>query len=169
MSQEAEYSWRQIAREEFPLVREMMRSIVAEEAFYTLPAHASDEDCMAYWFGGQRNETWLLEENGRVVGSYYLRANHFELGGHIANAGYMVSSHTRNKGVGRLLGEHSINRARECGFRGIQFNFVVATNTVAVKLWQSLGFSIIGTIPGGFHYRHQRYDDAYIMFKDLRI
>lgn len=145
----------------------MLRETLAAEAYYTLLASADDEECKAYWFGGKDNEVWALEENGQILGAFYLRANHFGLGSHIANAGYMVAPAARGQGIGRVMGEYSLQRAKERGFRGIQFNFVVSTNAVAVNLWKSLGFSVIGTIPGGFHYKQQRYDDAYIMFKDL--
>lgn len=162
-------TWRLLPPEEAAPIREMLRDIIADEAFFTLPAHASDADIEAYWFGGIDNEVWVLEEEGRILGSFYLRRNHFELGGHIANAGYITAPHAKGRGIGRVLGQQSILRAKERGLRGIQFNFVVSTNTVAVNLWKSLGFEVIGTIPGGFHYQHQRYDDAYVMFKDLTV
>lgn len=160
-------TWRKLPREEWRAVRPLLLAAIAEEAYFTLPADASDEDIQAYWFGGIDNEVWVLEEEGEILGSYYLRRNHFALGGHVANAGYVTAPHAKGRGIGRILGERSIQRATERGFRGMQFNFVVSTNTVAVNLWKSLGFSVIGTIPGGFHHKHQRYDDAYVMFRSL--
>jgi ribosomal protein S18 acetylase RimI-like enzyme len=102
-----------------------------------------------------------------VLGSYYQRPNHYGLGAHIANGGYIVSHDVRGKGIGRMLGEHSLIRARERGYVAMQFNFVVSTNSVAIALWKSLGFSIIGTIPDAYHYQQQRYVDAYIMYARL--
>lgn len=162
-----EYHWRQLTVADYPLVEPLLRASIAEEAYFTLAADATDDEVKTYWFGGIENEFWVLEEQGVILGGFYQRRNHFGLGSHIANGGYVVSPLAKGRGIGRLLGEYSLVRAKERGFRGIQFNFVVSTNTVAVNLWKSLGFSIIGTIPGGFHYKRQRYDDAYVMFKDL--
>ncbi len=167
LAQQAE-QWQQIRREDYSLLRETMRGIIAEEAYYTLPANASDDDCMDYWFGGRDCEVWTLRENDVFCGSYYLRKNHYELGEHIANAGYMVAPGMHGKGIGKRLALQSVVRAKERGFHGIQFNFVVSTNAPAVHAWQQLGWQIIGTVPGGFHLKHEQYVDAYIMFKDLR-
>lgn len=144
-----------------------MRAVVMEECYFTLPAQASDEDCADYWFGGRGCEVWVLEENGQFLGSYYLRQNHYELGEHIANAGYLVPESARGRGIGRMLAEKSIERAKERGFRAIQFNFVISTNAPAMHLWEELGWRIIGTVPGGYHEKHARYVDAHIMLKEL--
>lgn len=159
--------WRLLTSDDFALVEPLIRATVQSETFLASFADAPDEELKAYLFGGIENEFWALEEDGQILGGYYQRRNHYGLGGHIANGGYIVSSAAKGRGLGRLLAERSIERARERGFRGIQFNFVVATNTVAVNLWRSLGFVVIGTIPNGYHYKRERYDDAFIMFKDL--
>lgn len=166
-AQPVSYNWKQLTVADYRLVEDLLRANIADEAYFTLRADAPEEELKAYWFGGVENEVWVLEEGGEVLGSFYQRCNHFGLGKHVANGGYVVSPAAKGRGIGRLLGEKSIERARERGFRGIQFNFVVSTNTVAVNLWKSLGFRVIGTIPGGFHYKRQRYDDAYIMFRDM--
>ena len=158
---------RQITQDDFESVEPILRKQIEAEVYYVLPKDFSKEDLLNYWFRGPNNEAWIAEENGEILGSYYQRANYIGLGSHIANGGYVVSHNAKGKGIGRLLGEASIKRAKERGFRGIQFNFVVATNNVAVTLWRSLGFIVIGTIPSGFHYKQERYDDAFIMFKDL--
>lgn len=163
------FSWRKISPEEFPLVRDILKTTIAAEEFFTLPADAPDEDVFAYWFSGLANEVWVVEENGIILGSFYQRSNHFGLGGHIANGGYAVAPAGRGKGIGRMLGEYSLNRARERGFRGMQFNFVVSCNTVAVRLWKSLGFEVVGVLPKAYHLRRAEYVDAYVMFKDLTI
>lgn len=160
-------NWRKLTVADYALVEPFIRANVEAEAFFTPARNASDDELKAYWFGGIENEFWALEENGVILGGFYQRCNQMGLGSHIANGGYVVSPAAKGRGVGRILGERSVERARERGFRGIQFNFVVATNTVAVKLWRSLGFIIIGSIPGGYHYKQERYDDAFIMFKDL--
>lgn len=160
-------SWRLLAAEDFVLVAPMLRAAVADETWLTPFADAPDAEVQAYWFGGLENEFWALEEDGVIVGGFYQRCNQGGLGRHIANGGYVVAPEAKGRGFGRVLAERSIERARERGFRGMQFNFVVATNAVAVHLWKEFGFETIGTIPAAYHYKRQRYDNAYIMFKDL--
>lgn len=162
-----DYRWRQLTVADYALVEPILRANLAEEAYFTLAADATDEEVKAYWFGGIDNEFWALERHGEILGGFYQRRNHYGLGGHIANGGYVVSPSAKGGGIGRILGERSIERGKERGFRGIQFNFVVSTNTVAVNLWKSLGFVIVGTLPKAFHYKRRRYDDAYVMFREL--
>jgi ribosomal protein S18 acetylase RimI-like enzyme len=162
-------TFRTLSPSEFPLIEPIFRAAIEAEESLVPARDASEDICMSYWFGDKpEGEVWVLEENGKILGSYYQRPNHYGLGGHIANGGYVVCPTARGKGVGRKLGEHSVVRAKERGYHGMQFNFVVSTNTVAVELWKSLGFGIIGTIPGGYHRKQRDYVDAYIMYQDLR-
>lgn len=161
-------AFRTISQAEYPLIAPIVKAAVEAEEFITLPHDAPDEDCIAYFFGGVKgSEVWIYEEDSMVLGCYYQRPNHYQLGGHVANGGYLVSPNARGKGVGRKLGEHSIARATEQGYHALQFNFVVSTNEVAVTLWKSLGFAIIGTIPQGYHRKQTDYVDAYIMHRSL--
>ena len=98
---------------------------------------------------------------------YKLRANTIGLGAHVANASFMVDSSIRGKGIGRAMGLHCLDQARRDGFKSMQFNFVVSTNTPAVTLWQSLGFQIVGTLPGAFKHMQRGYVDAYVMYRSL--
>lgn len=153
--------------DDYSLLEPIFRAALAEERFLLPAADSTDDEVKAYWFGGVNNEFWALEENGEILGGFYQRCNHGGLGNHVANGGYVIAPHAKGRGLGRTLGEYSLQRARERGFHGMQFNFVVANNTVALTLWKSLGFSVIGTIPNGYHYQRTRYEDAYIMYKDL--
>jgi L-amino acid N-acyltransferase YncA len=119
-----------------------------------------------YWFAPER-VGFVAELNGEIVGGYTVRPNFVDLASHIANASYIVSPNHQGKGVGRHLGMHSIAKAKELGYRGMQFNLVVSTNTPAVNLWKSLGFEVIATIPGGFKHHKHGYVDHYIMFRSL--
>jgi ribosomal protein S18 acetylase RimI-like enzyme len=124
-------------------------------------------------------EQWMLsaparvfvavnEAKGAVVGSSFVKPNQPGLGGHVANAAFMVASSAAGQGVGRALAEHAIEWARQAGFSAMQFNFVVSTNTRAIALWKNLGFSILGTIPEAF--QHQglgRKVDALVMHRFL--
>ena len=108
------------------------------------------------------------EQNGAIVGSSFVRPNQPGLGGHVANAAFMVATDAAGQGVGRALGEHAIEWARQAGFAAMQFNFVVSTNMRAIALWKHLGFSIVGTIPQAF--QHQglgRKVDAFVMHRFL--
>ncbi len=118
-----------------------------------------------------REPVWgAVDADGTVLGFAHIHPNGFGRTGHIANCGYAVDGTTRGMGIGKALVAKSIDVAREMGFKGIQFNAVVATNTVAVKLYESFGFSIIGTIPGGFRLGNNdtpTYVDRHIMYLEL--
>jgi len=119
-----------------------------------------------YWFSNPSN-CCVYEDHGQVLGSYVLKPNVADRGNHIANAGYMVHQSAKGKGIGRKLALHSIDFAKKQRYLGIQFNVVVETNTPAINLWKSVGFSIIGTIPGAFRVGPGDYVDLHVMYKKL--
>ena len=120
-------------------------------------------------------ETWLhhatavvvARREGVVAGAYYLKPNQPGLGSHVANAAFMVLPLARGLGLGRRMGEHCLAEARRLGFLSMQFNFVVATNEGAVRLWKQLGFTIVGTLPQVFRHPTRGRVDAYVMFRHL--
>lgn len=128
---------------------------------YTVPFN----ECSAYWFA-ESHEVFVYEENGQILGTYFLQANQRAGGAHVANCGYITAQQASGRGIARAMCLHSIERAKQRGFRAMQFNFVVSTNTRAVKLWQSLGFSIVGTLPKAFLHPTLGYVDAFVMFND---
>lgn len=132
---------------------------------YPLPRDMSQQDALDYWFGAG-HEVFVADESG-IAGTYYLRANQRGGGAHVANCGYMVAPHARGRGVGRLMCEHSLDRARQRGFRAMQFNFVVSTNDSAVRLWQACGFTIVGRLPRAFDHPSHGPVDALVMFRTL--
>ncbi len=133
---------------------------------YPIPRDVSRLDALAYWRSpGQ--EVFVAEDGGAILGTYYLRANTRGGGAHVANCGYMVAPEAYGRGIARAMCEHSLARARERGFRAMQFNFVIASNERAVKLWQSCGFKIVGTLPGAFAHPARGFVDAYVMFREL--
>jgi L-amino acid N-acyltransferase YncA len=107
----------------------------------------------------------VLEE--RVVGGYVLRANQPGRGSHVANASYLVAADARGRGIGKMIGEHSLAEAKRLGFSAIQFNAVVSTNTNAIALWQRLGFKIIGTVPQAFRHEDGERTDLHVMHRLL--
>jgi 8-oxo-dGTP pyrophosphatase MutT (NUDIX family) len=88
-------------------------------------------------------------------------------GSHVANASFMVDPRWQDRGVGRKLAQHCLHEAWARGYLAMQFNFVVSTNTRAVRLWESLGFNIVGTLPKVFRHRQLGDVDAYVMFRPL--
>ena len=106
-------------------------------------------------------------DDGKIVGTFWIKANQPGLGSHVANAAYMVSPDAGGKGIGRQMAEFSLKEARRFGFTAMQFNFVVKGNAVAVKLWQSVGFEIIGEIPDAFDHHREGFTNAYIMYRKL--
>jgi ribosomal protein S18 acetylase RimI-like enzyme len=133
---------------------------------YALPRGMSEAEALAYWMGPDR-ETFVAEEGGSIVGTYYLRANQPGGGAHVANCGYVTATDARGRGVARGMCTHSLHAARERGYRAMQFNFVIATNEPAIGLWQSLGFEIVGRLPGAFLHPSLGYVDALVLFRAL--
>jgi ribosomal protein S18 acetylase RimI-like enzyme len=133
---------------------------------YAVPTDLTDSEAFAYWFD-QRHEVFVADDAGAIVGTYYLMANQGGNGAHVANCGYMTAQEAQGKGVARAMCTHSLARARDRGFRAMQFNHVVSTNARAIALWQSLGFSIVGTLPGAFRHPVEGYVDSYVMFRAL--
>jgi ribosomal protein S18 acetylase RimI-like enzyme len=133
---------------------------------YTLPRDISRDRALAYWQGDD-HEVFVAETAGRILGTYFLRANQRGGGDHVANCGYMTSQAAQGRGVARAMLEHSLARARTRGFLAMQFNFVVSSNVRAVKTWQAYGFEIVGRLPSAFKHPAQGLVDALVMYKDL--
>jgi GNAT superfamily N-acetyltransferase len=140
--------------------------VIEGGATYVFDDTMSREEFIDYWCNAH-NKTFVAVENDTVLGSYFMKPNYPGRGAHTANCGYIVNPHTRGKGVGRALGLHSIQTGHDLAYRSIQFNFVVSTNQAAVRLWESLGFRIIGTTPGGFRHKDLGFVDSYMMFQEL--
>jgi L-amino acid N-acyltransferase YncA len=133
---------------------------------YALDRNLGQADALAYWMGPDR-ETFVAEENGLILGTYYIRPNQAGGGRHVCNCGYMTDTAAGGRGVARQMHEHSLVYARSKGFRAMQFNFVISSNERAVRLWQSLGFEIVGRLPDAFLHPSRGYVDALIMFRVL--
>ena len=133
---------------------------------YAFDPQMPREEALAYWFRADTH-TYIAEENDSVVGTYILRPNQSGPGSHVANAAFMVARDAEGAGVGRRMAEHCLTEARRMGFRGMQFNFVVSTNTRAIHLWNQLGFKIVGTLPGAFRHPEKGFVDVYVMYRSL--
>jgi L-amino acid N-acyltransferase YncA len=145
----------------------IFHEVMAAGDTYALDPNMSREDALAYWFA-PRTHTYVAKQPAmEVAGTYILRPNQSGGGSHIANAAFMVSANARERGIGRAMAEHCLSEARRLGFRAMQFNFVISTNTPAIKLWQELGFDIVGTLPGAFRHPDKGYIDVYVMYRSL--
>ncbi len=144
----------------------IFREIVAAGDTYALDPNMSREEALAYWFRDDTH-TYVAEKNGGIVGTYILRPNQSGPGSHVANAAFMVASDAQSSGVGRRMAEHCLSEAHRMGFRAMQFNFVVSTNTAAIHLWKQLRFKIVGALPGAFRHPEKGYVDVYVMFRLL--
>jgi ribosomal protein S18 acetylase RimI-like enzyme len=146
----------------WPIIEEVAEG----EDTYALPGKLSREEALKLWTEpGRRVYAALF--NDEICGTYYLRPNQPGPGDHVANAGFMVPSKSRGAGVARLMGEHALAEAKRLGYRSMQFNFVVSTNTPAIRLWRSLGFEVVGTLPNAFRHRQIGLVDAYVMYREL--
>ncbi|WP_449395518.1 N-acetyltransferase family protein [Devosia riboflavina] len=133
---------------------------------YAIDSDLTDEQMRDYWFL-PAHEVFVAEDEGVILGTYYLQANQRGGGAHVANCGYMVSPKAQGKGLAAAMCEHSQVVAKERGFRAMQFNHVVSANVRAVALWQRLGFEIVGTLPKAFNHPVHGFVDSYVMFKTL--
>lgn len=143
------------------------QAIVTAQETYAFDPDISFEAARQLWCKAPSASIVAKDENGQVLGAYYLKTNAAGPGDHICNCGYMVSPAARGKGVARAMCEHSQQLARELGFLAMQYNAVVATNEVAVALWQKLGFSIVGTVPNAYRHARLGFVDTYVMYKTL--
>jgi len=138
----------------------------AGETFPHDPA-ISEAEAQLAWVEQSQAVMVAVNAAGAVVGTYYLRPNSLALGAHVANAGYVVAEHCRRQGIGSRLCQHSLQTARRLGFRAMQFNLVVSTNTAGIRCWQRNGFQVVGTLPGAFRHRRLGYVDALVMVQGL--
>ena len=133
---------------------------------YPIPRVIDRAGALAYW-RTEGHAVFVAEDAGQIAGTYYLRANQKGGGGHVANCGYMTAQGQTGRGVARAMCAHSLDEARRHGFSAMQFNFVVASNERAVRLWQSCGFAIVGRLPNAFRHPQRGPVDALVMFRAL--
>ena len=158
---------RRYQAEDWPSVWSILHQAFAAGDTYAYAPETTEAEGHNIWVESPLATYVACDGDGSVVGTYILKPNQPGLGSHVCNCGYVVATAGRGRGIGAALCEHSQSAARSLGFRSMQFNFVVSTNTGAVHLWQKLGFSIVGTLPGAFRHKVHGDVDAYVMFKRL--
>ena len=147
-------------------VWQIIKAVIAGGDTYVNAPDSSEEEMLAYWFSPEKY-VYVAEQDGRILGTYWLKANQPGLGDHVGNGAYMVSADAKGKRIGKKMALHSIEEAKRIGFHAIQFNFVVKSNTVAFELWKSVGFEVIGEIPDAFRHSKLGLTNAYIMYRKL--
>ena len=156
---------------DWPGIWEIFRDVTATADTYAYAPDTSEAEAKDMWMGkgkyGTGAQAFVVKDGEKVIGTFSLRANHFGQGGHVANGAYMVSRDHRGQGIARAMCQFSMDEAKRRGFRSMQFNYVVSTNTGAVALWQSMGFKIIGISPQSFKHATLGFVDIYIMHRFL--
>lgn len=144
----------------------IIKSVISKGDTYIFDPTSPKEKMLDYWFAEDK-QTYAALSSNKIVGTFYLKANQPDLGSHICNAGYMVSEEAKGQKVGQTMAEFSLIEAKKLGFSAMQFNFVVKSNEIAVKLWLKLGFEIIGEIPEAFQHQEKGLTNALIMYRKL--
>jgi L-amino acid N-acyltransferase YncA len=157
---------RQATEKDRDAIWNIFHTVITADDTYAFDPQMSRDDALAYWIRVDTH-TYVAEQDGHVVGTYILRPNQSGGGSHVANAAFMVAPTARGLGFGREMGHHCLSEARRLGFRAMQFNCVVSTNTSAIHLWKRLGFKIVGTLPSAFRHPEKGYVDVYILFRSL--
>lgn len=140
--------------------------IIRAGTTYALDPEMSEAEALAYWMGHDK-ETFVAEQDGQVLGTYYMRPNQAGGGRHVCNCGYMTDTAATGRGIARRMCQHSLRHARSRGYRAMQFNLVVSTNERAVRLWQSVGFEIVGRLPAAFRHPVHGHVEAFVMYQLL--
>ena len=152
--------------EDFDQVWPLLRDVFRAGDTYAVDPDISRDAALAYWMT-QASATYVATDEGRVVGTYYIKTNQAGGGAHICNCGYIVSPDARGQGIAKQLCLHSQVAAAALGYRAMQFNFVLSSNAGAVRLWHKLGFVTVGTIPEAFDHPELGMVDAFVMYKRL--
>jgi len=144
----------------------LLEPVIRAGETYALPRDMSRGEALAFWTA-PGNDVFVADDAGAIVGTYFLHANQRGGGSHVANCGYVTATEASGRGVARAMCRHSLDHARARGFRAMQYNLVVSTNERAVRLWQAMGFAIVGRLPGAFAHPTLGDVDAFVMYQQL--
>ena len=155
---------REAGPDDFDGIWPIFSDVVRQGETYPYPRNTDRDTARRLWLETPRRSL-VVEDHGAIVGTYYIKDNQPGLGSHVCNRGYMVHPAHRRRGIGRAMCRHSLGLARELGYRAMQFNLVVVTNTASVRLWQAMGFTQVGRLPGAFAHPTHGYVDALVMYR----
>jgi len=158
---------RSIKKSDWPIIWGMLEPVFRAGDTYSFASDISEEDTFKAWVKTPIATFVVESDSDKILGTYYIKANQPGQGAHVCNCGYVVEKDARGLGIASTMCEHSQQKAIKLGFRAMQYNLVVSTNTNAVRLWQKHGFKIVGTLPEAFRHPKQGFVDAYVMFKKL--
>jgi L-amino acid N-acyltransferase YncA len=158
---------REATAQDWPAIYPFFAAIVEAGETYAYPEALSSGQAQAYWMAAPPGRTVVAVDGGAILGTATMGPNRPGRGAHVATASFMVDPDHSGQGVGRALGAHVIAWARQAGYRAMQFNAVVETNTAAVRLWQALGFEILATVPEAYNHRVHGYVGLHIMYQRL--
>ncbi len=153
-------------RPDWPACWPIIEPIIQAGDTLAQPSDMTEAEARSWWVDDHRH-VFVAETGGQVLGTYYLHPNQPGRGSHVANGGFLTAPWASGQGIGRAMGVHSLEAAKALGYRAIQFNLVVATNQASIRIWDSLGFSRIGTLPQAFRHARLGLVDALVMYKSL--
>jgi GNAT superfamily N-acetyltransferase len=153
---------------DWPQVWQIIQPIIRQaDTFCYEPRQTEDEAHDMWVVPSPGHVVVAVNDDDAVVGTSNMYRNRPGPGSHIASGNFMVAQNARGLGVGRALGEYLLDWARGARFAGVQFNAVAASNTPALKLYENLGFTIIGTVPGAFDHPTLGRVGLHVMYHDL--
>jgi ribosomal protein S18 acetylase RimI-like enzyme len=158
---------REFRPEDWRDVWPLLRDTFAAGDTYSFAPDSSEQEIHQAWIEAPRATFVARSEDGALLGTYFIKPNQPGLGSHVCNCGYVVAPWAAGRGTATAMCEHSQAWAIAGGFRAMQFNFVVSSNERAVRLWQHLGFDVVGRLPGAFRHRELGFVDVLVMFKTL--
>ena len=160
-------SIRRFESADWPFVWPLLQATISAGDTFAFSPESTEAEMRRAWILAPSATFVARDADGKLLGTYFMKPNQPGLGAHVCNCGYAVAAEARGQGIATLMCEHSQTQAVAMGFRAMQFNFVVSTNERAVKLWQRLGFAVIGRLPRAFNHRQLGYVDALVMYKEL--
>ena len=158
---------REFVDADWPQIYPFFTAIVAAGDTYAYPDGLTSDEARGYWVAARPGRTVVAIDGDLIVGTAVMGPNRPGRGAHIATASFMVAPEHQGRGVGRALGTYVVEAARAAGYRGMQFNAVVETNAAAVRLWTSLGFEILATVPEAFDHRERGLVGLHVMYRSL--
>jgi L-amino acid N-acyltransferase YncA len=158
---------RDAAHSDWAAIWGFLQPIVVAGDTYCWPPDTSEDAARTWWMSKPGSRVLVAVEDGAVVGTAEIHPNHPAAGNHVANAGFMVSATAAGRGVGRAMARRVLEVAAADGYAAMQFNAVVETNEHAIRLWESLGFTILATVPEAFRHPDRGLVGLHIMHRLL--
>ena len=158
---------RQFEERDWPGVWDAMEPVIRSGETYPFAMDMDQAGAQHMWLELTEAAYVAEDDSGNILGTYYIKPNQPTLGAHVANCGYLVTEHARGRGIATIMGQHSLDEAVRLGYRAMQFNLVVASNAASIRVWEKLGFEIVGPLKGAFNHATLGYIDAYVMYKVL--